>query len=327
MPAGSTSGTRPPRSRSPGPPGCTPAAADGAPLAYNQDDVWLPDLLVCRPELAAHGQRLRPRLLGRTRQVTALPGTPPPIMTLQALLPVVAAGALVGRRLWPGSATRASVDPRPDRPGSAQAVPRVSALAAGTVRRAPPVVLVVTATAREAEEIVEAARCLLDHDSVVEFPAWETLPARAAVASLGHGRAPARRPAPAGAPGGLRRPGRARSRVIVAPVRSVLQPQVKGLGDLEPVALREGDTVDLEDLVRRLAAAAYHRVDLVERRGEFAVRGGIVDVFPPTLGASRSAWSSGATRSRRSGPSRSPTSGRWTRPRTGCGRRRAASCC
>ncbi|MDQ3312755.1 MAG: 3'(2'),5'-bisphosphate nucleotidase CysQ, partial [Actinomycetota bacterium] len=26
--------------------------ADGATLAYNQDDVWLPDLLVCRPELA-----------------------------------------------------------------------------------------------------------------------------------------------------------------------------------------------------------------------------------------------------------------------------------
>ena len=29
-------------------------------------------------------------------------------------------------------------------------------------------------------------------------------------------------------------------------------------------------------------AAAYSRVDLVERRGEFAVRGGIVDIFPPT---------------------------------------------
>ena len=26
--------------------------ADGVPLAYNQPDVWLPDLLVCRPELA-----------------------------------------------------------------------------------------------------------------------------------------------------------------------------------------------------------------------------------------------------------------------------------
>ena len=33
---------------------------------------------------------------------------------------------------------------------------------------------------------------------------------------------------------------------------------------------------------RPWSAAAYTRVDLVERRGEFAVRGGIVDVFPPT---------------------------------------------
>ncbi|MFC6345551.1 transcription-repair coupling factor, partial [Nocardioides hankookensis] len=68
----------------------------------------------------------------------------------------------------------------------------------------------------------------------------------------------------------------------VAPVRSVLQPQVKGLADLEPVELVAGDSAPLEDVVRRLAAAAYSRVDLVEKRGEFAVRGGIVDVFPPT---------------------------------------------
>ena len=70
--------------------------------------------------------------------------------------------------------------------------------------------------------------------------------------------------------------------VVVAPVRSVLQPLVAGLGDLEPVALRAGDEIALEDAVRRLAAAAYTRVDLVEKRGEFAVRGGILDVFPPT---------------------------------------------
>ena len=36
------------------------------------------------------------------------------------------------------------------------------------------------------------------------------------------------------------------------------------------------------DVAERLAAAAYTRVDMVERRGEFAVRGGILDVFPPT---------------------------------------------
>jgi transcription-repair coupling factor (superfamily II helicase) len=70
--------------------------------------------------------------------------------------------------------------------------------------------------------------------------------------------------------------------VVVAPVRALLQPQVKGLGDLEPVLLRAGDTADLEAVVDRLVGIAYHRVDLVERRGEIAVRGGILDVFPPT---------------------------------------------
>lgn len=70
--------------------------------------------------------------------------------------------------------------------------------------------------------------------------------------------------------------------VIVAPVRPVLQPQVRGLGDLLPVTLRVGAEHDLSDLARALVNAAYTRVDLVERRGEFAVRGGILDVFPPT---------------------------------------------
>ena len=71
-------------------------------------------------------------------------------------------------------------------------------------------------------------------------------------------------------------------RVVVAPVRSVLQPQLKGLGDLEPVELRTGDNADLDAVVRRLADIAYARTDLVTKRGEFAVRGGILDVFPPT---------------------------------------------
>jgi transcription-repair coupling factor (superfamily II helicase) len=71
-------------------------------------------------------------------------------------------------------------------------------------------------------------------------------------------------------------------RVVVAPVRSVMQPFAVGLGDLPETRLRAGDRVELDDVVRDLADAAYHRVDMVERRGEFAVRGGIVDVFPPT---------------------------------------------
>jgi transcription-repair coupling factor (superfamily II helicase) len=38
---------------------------------------------------------------------------------------------------------------------------------------------------------------------------------------------------------------------------------------------------DLEAVARRLVELAYGRVDMVSRRGEFAVRGGILDVFPP----------------------------------------------
>ncbi|NHB84341.1 hypothetical protein G7085_06250 [Tessaracoccus sp. HDW20] len=43
-----------------------------------------------------------------------------------------------------------------------------------------------------------------------------------------------------------------------------------------------GETYELGRLLGDLTDAAYNRVDMVERRGEFAVRGGIVDVFPPT---------------------------------------------
>src|SRR5690606_31042884 len=71
-------------------------------------------------------------------------------------------------------------------------------------------------------------------------------------------------------------------RVLVVPVRALLQPVVAGLGDLEPVALAQGDTADLTDVAERLVAAAYTRTDMVGRRGEFAVRGGILDVFAPT---------------------------------------------
>ena len=66
-------------------------------------------------------------------------------------------------------------------------------------------------------------------------------------------------------------------------MRSVLQPQVPGLGDLEPVSIAIGDAGrELDDIVAALVAAGYARTELVEKRGDFAVRGGILDVFPPT---------------------------------------------
>jgi len=156
---------------------------------------------------------------------------------------------------------------------------RPFAIAAVAGRASRPV-LAVTATGREAEDLAVALQDLLDPDSVVEFPAWETLPhERLSPRSdtVGRRLSVLRRlahPDQSGEHGPVR--------VVVAPVRSVLQPMVAGLGDLEPVALKAGDEIALDELVERLAAAAYTRVDLVEKRGDFAVRGGIVDVFPPT---------------------------------------------
>ena len=74
-------------------------------------------------------------------------------------------------------------------------------------------------------------------------------------------------------------------RVVVTATRSLIQPVVPGLGDLEPVRLAEGTEYELEALTARLVDLAYARVEMVEKRGEFAVRGGIVDLFPPTAAA------------------------------------------
>ena len=149
----------------------------------------------------------------------------------------------------------------------------IAALARGMDRT----LLAVTATGREAEDLTAALRCLLPPDSVAEFPAWETLPHERLsprADTVGRRIAVLRRLAHPGEDGPLK--------VVVAPVRSVLQPQVKGLGDLTPLTLGKGDTVELDEMVERLVGYCYARVDLVEKRGEFAVRGGILDVFPPT---------------------------------------------
>ncbi|WP_306512763.1 transcription-repair coupling factor [Janibacter hoylei] len=141
--------------------------------------------------------------------------------------------------------------------------------------------LVVTSTAREADDVAAALGELVGPEAVVTFPSWETLPhERLSPRSDTVGRRLAvlrrlRHPDPTGE--GHDRPG-----YVVASVRAVLQPIARGLADLEPVRLRVGDERALAEVTAALAAAAYVRTDLVERRGEFAVRGGILDVFPPT---------------------------------------------
>ncbi len=46
--------------------------------------------------------------------------------------------------------------------------------------------------------------------------------------------------------------------------------------------LRKGELLDLDETAVDLAAAGYERVDQVEDRGQFAIRGGLLDLFPST---------------------------------------------
>lgn len=137
-------------------------------------------------------------------------------------------------------------------------------------------VVAVTSTGREAEELTEALADHLGPTSVAFFPSWETLP---------HERLSPRSDTVGKRLSVLRalsHPGERPLSVVVTTVRALLQPIVKGLGDLEPVTLKVGDEHDLTELAEHLSHLAYSRVDMVSRRGEFAVRGGIIDIFPPT---------------------------------------------
>ncbi|MDQ0864035.1 transcription-repair coupling factor [Arthrobacter globiformis] len=161
---------------------------------------------------------------------------------------------------------------------------------------APGVVLAVTATGREAEDLAAALRAYLPANAVAEFPSWETLPHErlsprsdtvgrrlSVLRRLAHPEDSAHSEDPAHTADAAHRENAAGPlRVVVAPVRAVLQPIVAGLGDLVPVTLKVGQEAPFSSVVKNLADAAYARVDMVTRRGEFAVRGGMLDVFPPT---------------------------------------------
>lgn len=138
-------------------------------------------------------------------------------------------------------------------------------------QRAP--LLVVTATERECEELADELAGLID-DEVAQFPSWETLPHERlspATDTIGSrlrvlsavmaGRAP---------------------RVIVAAARSVVQPVAPSAARREPISLRKGAELDPMALLESLSEFAYTREDMVAQRGDVAVRGGIVDVFPTT---------------------------------------------
>jgi len=139
-----------------------------------------------------------------------------------------------------------------------------------------PVILVATPTAREAEQLEHDVAAFVGHDNVEILPAWETLPFERispATETMGRRLRSMWR---------VKHPDGSAKRIVIAPVRALLQQLGPRVEDVEPILVRRGEEVDAEDLVGRLVGAGYRREYQVEHRGEVAVRGGIIDVFPST---------------------------------------------
>ena len=141
----------------------------------------------------------------------------------------------------------------------------------------PASLLAVVPTGRRAESLSQAVAAYLPEAEVVTFPAWETLPHERLSPSpdtVGQRLQTLRRIAEWSGE---------RPLVVVASVRAALQPIAGNLGDIVPLELSVGTRgYELDHVAEQLVERAYSRVDMVSRRGEFAVRGGILDVFPPT---------------------------------------------
>ena len=134
--------------------------------------------------------------------------------------------------------------------------------------------LVVTPSANEAEILGNDLQVWLGEGRVGAFPAWETLPFERVspgietmgrrvdfLSRLTRGRSPD---------------------VVVAPIRALLQRLTGDTSETEVLEVHRGGTADLSALSESFVALGYRRESQVEHRGEFAVRGGIMDIFPAT---------------------------------------------
>ena len=147
---------------------------------------------------------------------------------------------------------------------------------ASLVRRADrrPVVVAVPTTA-EAERLAQDLGAFLGVGEVELFPAWETLPferVSPAIDTMGRRSRVLWR----------LQDSRRFPSVVVASVRALVQRLGPHVDEIEPVTIGVGDLSDPTELVERLVRFGYRREVLVEHRGEIAVRGSIVDIYPST---------------------------------------------
>ena len=135
-------------------------------------------------------------------------------------------------------------------------------------------VLAIAAGPREAEALAADLESYLGGDAVALLPSWEALPYE--------GLSPAPDVAARRAEAVRRLRAASGAFVVVAPAMAAMQRLIPTLGTETPTQLVTGLELPPDALAERLVDLGYRRADVVEHRGEFAVRGGVVDVFPGT---------------------------------------------
>ena len=132
-------------------------------------------------------------------------------------------------------------------------------------------ILMVTTSTRAATELADELTSLAGIGQVINFPAWETLP---------HERLSPKSDTVTTRFKALNRISNNQSKYIVCSIRALLQPIIAN--DLKKSIIRIEKNLEIRmfDLIEQLSTFGYQRSDLVEKRGDFAVRGGILDLFP-----------------------------------------------
>ena len=153
-------------------------------------------------------------------------------------------------------------------------IPSTQGLFAAITSQSRPLLLV-TPSSRRAEELTQELATYIGADHIELFPPWETLP---------HERLSPKNDTVAARFKVLHRlASKKPPRVVVTSIRGLIQPIIASVLEAKLPTLEVEKTVSMSELINSLSFLGYTRTDLVERRGDFAVRGGIIDLFPPDL--------------------------------------------
>ena len=159
-------------------------------------------------------------------------------------------------------------------------------------------VIHVAADDRRLSQIVSLVGFFRPDAVVLAFPAWDCLPYDRASPNAEILAARASTLARlAGRSGG-------KPRLIVTTVSAALQrvPPAEAFHK-SLVALQKGRRTPMEAVLRYLRRQGYRRVGTAREPGEYALRGGLLDVYPRRVWTMRCGWISSATTSNRSGAS------------------------